>query len=320
MTDRRFEYDVAFSFHSADEQLAISLNDRLSDRFATFIYLDRQKELAGRDGEEMFNSVFGKRARLVVALVRPEWGETPFTRIEQTAIKNRAFDSGYDFALFIPTTSPPAIPPWVPRTRLYLSGDRFGLDGTAAVIEAAIQTAGGNARVETLFEKGARLQRAHALRQEQEQFTRSERGVKEATAAFQLLTSTMQEKLVELGQAHAQYSNLRVAHRVWEIWTLTGLRPFMTFGWECQYANTLEGAALGYALYSGPINLPGSIPPLREGRKLRSGKFCFGLFDNGSTGYFEQTKDQRTFSPVALADTFLGMYIEAADKLEDRGT
>ena len=62
-----------------------------------FIYSEQQKVLAGRDGEQLFNAVFGEKARVVVILFRKEWGQTPFTRIEETAIKNRAFDYGYDF-------------------------------------------------------------------------------------------------------------------------------------------------------------------------------------------------------------------------------
>jgi hypothetical protein len=34
---------------------------------------------------------------------RQEWGETPFTRIEQTAIRNRAFHEGHSFTLFVAT-------------------------------------------------------------------------------------------------------------------------------------------------------------------------------------------------------------------------
>ena len=133
--DDKFTYDVAFSFHSLDEALATQLNDRLQDRYKTFIWYERQDILAGSDGEATFNSVYGEKARFVVAFYRKEWGETPYTRIEQTAIRNRAFHDGYDFTLFIPTDPPPSYPKWLPITRLYLSLDKFGLDGAAAVIE-----------------------------------------------------------------------------------------------------------------------------------------------------------------------------------------
>jgi len=47
----QFDYDVAFSFLSQDEAAAMQINDRLQDRYRTFLYSQRQKELAGTDGE-----------------------------------------------------------------------------------------------------------------------------------------------------------------------------------------------------------------------------------------------------------------------------
>jgi hypothetical protein len=85
-----FEYDVAFSFNALDEGVATQLNDLLSPRLKTFIYSERQREIAGTDGQESFSKVYGKTSRLVVVLFRPEWGETPWTRIERDAIKNRS--------------------------------------------------------------------------------------------------------------------------------------------------------------------------------------------------------------------------------------
>ncbi|MER9236229.1 hypothetical protein NKI56_29970 [Mesorhizobium sp. M0622] len=41
----------------------------------TFIYSERQKELAGTDGQTTFSEVYGKKARIVVILYRTEWGK-----------------------------------------------------------------------------------------------------------------------------------------------------------------------------------------------------------------------------------------------------
>jgi hypothetical protein len=38
MSDSEFEYDVAFSFHSAGEALATELHDKIQDLFKTFFY------------------------------------------------------------------------------------------------------------------------------------------------------------------------------------------------------------------------------------------------------------------------------------------
>src|SRR5688572_23398106 len=100
---------------------------------------ERQRMLAGRDGEVAFNEVFGRDARIVVVLYRQGWGERGFTHVEATAIRNRAFERGYDFTTFIPLDTPPTVPAWLPKTRIWVGLHRWGLDNAAAVIEARIQ-------------------------------------------------------------------------------------------------------------------------------------------------------------------------------------
>src|SRR5262245_5254540 len=139
-----FQYDIAFSFTKEDEGIATRINDLLQDRYRTFLYSRAQEKLVGTDGEETFGAVFKEQARSVTVLLRPEWGTTPWTRIEQIAIKNRAFDHGYDFATFIVTVPSTPIPDWLPRTRIWYDLSRFGLDGAAAVLAARMQERGGS--------------------------------------------------------------------------------------------------------------------------------------------------------------------------------
>jgi hypothetical protein len=47
MASDQYKYEVAFSFLAQDEALATGLNDLLQDRLATFLYSERQKEIAG---------------------------------------------------------------------------------------------------------------------------------------------------------------------------------------------------------------------------------------------------------------------------------
>ena len=150
MSADNYKYDVAFSFLAQDEAFAMQLNDLLQDRVTTFLYSRRQGELAGTDGEKTFNLVFGEQARLVVVLYREGWGETPWTRIEETAIRNRAFDHGYDFVKFIPLDDKPSVPKWLPRTQLWVGLKRWGISGAASVIEARIQELGGETHEESV--------------------------------------------------------------------------------------------------------------------------------------------------------------------------
>jgi hypothetical protein len=136
LTQHEFKYDAAFSFLARDESIAQELNDLIQERVETFLYSKRQEAIAGTDGEKTFNKVFGEDARIVVVLFRDGWGETPWTRIEETAIRNRAYNEGYDFLVLVPLDKNATIPRWLPRTQLWVGFDRWGATGAASVIEA----------------------------------------------------------------------------------------------------------------------------------------------------------------------------------------
>ena len=91
MEKQDYKYDVAFSFLKKDESLARELNDNLKDKTKTFFYSMRQDKVAGTDGENTFNKVFGSEARVVVVLYRKGWGNSSWTRIEETAKKTEHF-------------------------------------------------------------------------------------------------------------------------------------------------------------------------------------------------------------------------------------
>jgi len=125
----QFKYDVAISFLSTDESLARELQVRLSERLEVFVYYDRQEELVGTDGMETFSQKFSTESRIVVVLHRKNWGSVSFTRVEQTAIKNRGFQEDWGFLLVIPLDSPSTVPDWYPITRIWYDFNLYGVDG-----------------------------------------------------------------------------------------------------------------------------------------------------------------------------------------------
>ena len=261
MSNADYKYDVAFSFHSDDEGIATQLNDLLQDRFNTFLYSERQKVLAGTDGEETFNSVFREQSRCVVVFCSKEWGETPFTRIEQTAIRNRAYDHGYSFTLFIPTDKPPTIPQWLPKTQLYYGLDRFGLNGAAAVVEARIQELGGEPSIETIEDRAARLQRSKDLAQAKKQFRESEAGVDQAKEAFSELITAISEKISTIAKHNSSLSRLGLK-RFHGAWELSGIGLTMMLDQKINYGDTLDGSQLTAAIFKG-------TPPCQQQPKCR---------------------------------------------------
>ena len=182
----QYEYDIAFSFLDRDENLASNLNDLLRDRVKTFLYTERQMELAGTEGDETFARVFRESARMVVVLFRPEWGKTKWTRVEETAIRSRAFELGFQFLKFIPLADPPGVPVWLPPTQIWVGLEKWGVDGAAAILEERLRELGAHPHQETVEEHAARTAREIGFQERQERYL-WDVGAREAVQQFELL-------------------------------------------------------------------------------------------------------------------------------------
>ena len=115
---KEYEFEIAFSFCVEDEYIVSQLNDRIKGRYSTFAYYEQQKNLPGGDGESKFKKVFRELARVVVILYRKKWGNTNWSRMEENAIRERAYKDGYNFTLFIVTENVDNMPDWLPRQQL----------------------------------------------------------------------------------------------------------------------------------------------------------------------------------------------------------
>ena len=252
-----YKYDVALSFLVQDESVATQLANILEERHRVFLYSREQEQLAGTDGETTFNEVFSKQARVVVVLCRQGWGESPWTRIEETAIRNRAYEEGYDFALFVPTDDKLAVPRYVPKTRLWIGLARFGLNGAASVIDARIQELGGEPRVLTLEERAARAQQAADFKVFREGYFRSPEGIQAADAGFSRIVEAIEQRMEGL-QAAAPGLAFQ-AKRFGRTLVVLGTGPALKLEWHRQYANSLEGAYLDVTIWEGHPPVPGAF-------------------------------------------------------------
>lgn len=303
-----FEYDVAFSFHQADQGLALQLNDLLSDRFRTFIYTEQQKVLAGTDGQVSFSEVYGRKARVVVVFYRKDYGQTRYTRIEQDAIKNRGLDEGLDFTLFIPTETPPSVPVWLPRTQLYFGLQTFGLDGAAAVVEHKIGTLGGEAKEETVEDRMARFKRATELKSAQRQFLNSDVGWKAATAAYEEVLKSIRERA-------GPGSPFRVAEKFGET-LVHGLAGggCIHLRFHTDYSNVIENYPVKADYLSGAPSLPGFMPGFEKARTWGTDRFQYTLLGPDRMGFYDTSNPQREFSPSDLSSHLLKRYIDLSER------
>jgi hypothetical protein len=147
-TEKKYEYEVAFSFHQQDESLAFQIRDSIQERLSNFIYSEQQKKLIANNGVDKFSKVFRDESRIVVVLYREEWGTTYWTKVEETAIKERVQEESADFTVFISLDAKK--PQWLSKTQLWYDFERFGLESTAAIIERKVNEYGGQVREESV--------------------------------------------------------------------------------------------------------------------------------------------------------------------------
>jgi hypothetical protein len=93
-----------------DLSLAQALYDKLSEGLEVFFFPRRQEELAGTDGLESMREPFLHECRIRLVLYREKWGNTPWTRVEATAIKEACLDQGWDGLFFFMIDSSSAPP------------------------------------------------------------------------------------------------------------------------------------------------------------------------------------------------------------------
>lgn len=254
MTDS-FNYDVAFSFLAQDEPLATRLADRLGGRVRVFLYPRQQEAIAGTDGEQTFNRVFGEEARIVVVLYRAAWGQTPFTRIEETALRNRAFEQGYDFVLFIPIDPSPTVPAWLPKNRIWIGLERWGEHAAASVIEARVQETGDTPRQETAADSACRLARELAADRRRKQFQGSAAGVQAAEHEAQRLIDVLERVLQ--AETGLTFTFERYDAQIRCLLSCEGFH--VSVQWSNDISNNLSEARLIVMLWKGHTVMHGGI-------------------------------------------------------------
>lgn len=306
-----YRYAVAFSFLAEDESCALRLSDLLHDRLTTFVYSEQQKEVAGRDGEQVFSSVFGKDARLVIVLYRPSWGSTKWTRIEETAIRNRAFEEGYDFVTFMPLETPCEMPRWLPKSQIWIDYPRWGDEGTAAIIENRAQQLGGIVREESVEDRAERLQRAHKFERERETFLVTSNGVDASYREFAILQKEVEELIGRIGEYAP--SIRYIVKGISNQFVILGGRLGLSVQWLCQYANNLKDAKLEVGLWDGHPPYPGMYHMTGAPTCRRKMTFRFGLLAPEKPGWIPGSQSNRQFESTALAAFLVRFYMDSDD-------
>lgn len=313
--DVQYEYDAAFSFLAEDEELAVRTSDALLDRMKVFVYSDRQKELVGKDGVEQFATLFREKARVCVVLYRKGWGQTKWTRIEETAIKERAFDKGWDFLIIIALDSS-KIPPWLPKTKIWLGFDRFGLEGAASVIDSRVQETGGEVKEESPREKADRLLRMAKLKNERQKILESAEGVKMARQELGILFSNIENEVKairSLPESPELY--FRLDNETFCV--VDTPQGSFTMGWSQQYSNSLKYASLFIQEFRVPYSLShgGNVEDTDDAELFGNVRVYFVLDNAGLPAWCEKDAPERFYSSKELGNRYLKRLLDHAYRL-----
>ena len=311
MAEAEFTYDVAISFLAKDEHVANEINDMLSPRFRTFLYSKQQEALAGRDGDAVFRQVFLKQARTVLVLYRTGWGETPFTQIEQEAIRDRAHRTNWRFSLFVALEDNPTMPEFLSERKLYYGLPRFGIAGVAGAVESLVVEAGGEARPETVADVAARADRELRFLADRANYFRTEAGVQAADNEFAFITEAI---VIAAHQITETRGNLPL--KATGIRTVSGepcayvTGPFRSLSvvWHREYANDLKHSYIDVCVWKGAAPMVPGIH-LKEARRLMQVRYSFGV-DRTMALHTRALDNDRLLTRGEFVDKCLGLLIE----------
>lgn len=259
------KYDIAISFLVQDLPLAQALYEGLSEDLDVFFFPHNQEELAGTDGLESMHEPFFRESRINLVLYRELWGNTPWTRVEATAIKEACLDQGWD-GLFFFMVDPASNPPrWLPRTHVRFNHGDFSLEQAVGAIKARVQEQGGRFHPLTPLRK-AELYRADEAYRADRSMLSSAFGITAIHAEVKTLFAAV--------DAHCQAiceQNLLDVRCEWSFQqghatqgcVITGDSDGMTLNWHQPYGNGLDRSVLKVEEYASNLILPSEVGQLR---------------------------------------------------------
>lgn len=310
MEKPEFEYDVAFSFAHKDEELAHSIYKLLKDRIKCFIYSEEQKKLAGTDGEKTFNEVFSKKSRVVVVFLSKEWGNTKWTRIEETAIKNKGFDEGYDFVILIPTEQPVNPPMYIPKNRLWIGLDRWGVESAASVIEARVLEFDGTVKELTVVEKLAVADEKIKRKRKIQQLLTSAEGSKLAESEFFNLKSEFEKTAKEIKSTLGDWHLMIKLNRYQGI-NLLSYDHCLTLQWYGDYAFI----TLSDGYYNENLE---KTDHFYDYKQLLTDRKVFDINEFGQHGWIDQESKRNFLTSKQLADKYLNHFFEVVQRHREK--
>jgi hypothetical protein len=245
------KHEVAFSFVKGDLAQAQNFADSLAP-LSTFVYSRKQEEIAGTDGLDSFRAAFRFDSRLNVILLRRGWGETPWTRVEQTAIQDRCLADGWDRLLVVCLDGSPT-PRWIPETNLYLDMQAFPFEQAVGAIKRQVQYLGGKPTAPSPLDAARAIARLAKFDSETKDLFRTPDGIAQADAAVIRIGESLNADLLALAPDNNWTVNYGRENAGYCVVRLQGASVLIN--WH-RYANTADDCDLTVRIIPAAFETP----------------------------------------------------------------
>lgn len=299
------EYDVAISFLAQDERVAAAIRDELASGLKVFFFPRNQEELAGTNGLESMRTPFLSGSRVNVVLYRARWGKTPWTRVEESAIKDACFNRGWSTLFFIALEKAGKLPIWLPETYVRFNLDDYGIDQAVGAIKARVQSVGGVIERPSAKADAQRVRREEQFLADRNGLFRDQRWITETVLpTVKALFATIDR----VGKELDYRSGADERHSV-----LTNNRVSLHVGWQQKYVNAIsESAYITATEFKYRLPLPGerilSLDPLPP--KLKQYRFKPELSITRDLRWIDEARPREMLSVDDLADRCVRIFLD----------
>lgn len=251
-------------------------------------------------------------------LFRQEYGVTKWTKIEETAIRNRGYEEGYDFVVLIPTEKQIAPPKWLPKNRLWVGLERWGIKSAASVIEARVQEFGGIVKIETIADIAARNENRINEERKREQLLNSTEAILLFNEEVKKLKDLFKKQVEEI---KSRTENWSIKYRENENngVDILSYGYMLYFHFYQPWGNTIQDAYLFVAIYKGYSDKHGYFNDPFDAHKLIDlAKLRLDINDLNEKGWSEKDTRKNFVTSQKLADTWFTKFLPYTIKAQDQ--
>jgi hypothetical protein len=304
--------DVSISFLAKDEPFAAELFAKLEQTLKVFFFPRQQEELAGTDGLESMRTPF-LESRVVVVLFRRPWGETPWTRVEETAIKDRCLAKGWNSLLFVTLDKLSTLPVWLPNTHIRFSSQDYPIDELVGAIKTRVQDNGGKISKPDTLVLAKRIRAEAELRDDEKRFFRDHPFITEiARPQVNALLNEIVRKAREVTDSIGYTIDPQIRNN--EIVVRFG-GVSLHARWTQRFINVIDDAELRVCSLGGRLFLPGErFINTREPRELSWRTFRPKLNFNRDLRWVEASGEQQLLSDDDVVGDAIKQFLELVER------